>query len=134
AERETDAARRRPWLSVVVIGAGPTGVELAGTLAEIARHTMRGEFRRFDPGEARVILLEGGERVLPSYPPDLSEKARLQLERLGVTVRTGARVTAIDADGVNVGDERIEARTVLWAAGVAASSLGRCLGVDTDRA
>src|SRR6266540_1370895 len=112
AERETDASRRAAWLTFVVIGAGATGVELAGTLAEIARHTLHGEFRRFDSRNARVVLVEGTDRVLPPYPPDLSEKARLQLERLGVTVWLGKRVTAVDAGGVSLGNDRIEARTV----------------------
>jgi NADH dehydrogenase len=134
AEREADAQRRRDWLTFVVIGGGPTGVELAGTLIEIARYTMRHEFRRADPAEARVILLEGLDRVLPPYPPDLSGKAQRQLERLGVEVRTRSMVTAVDAEGVSLGADRLRARTVLWAAGVAASSLGRSLGVPVDRA
>lgn len=134
AERETDPARRAAWLTFVVIGGGATGVELAGTLAEIARHTLRGEFRRFDPHDARVVLVEGSDRVLPPYTPDLSEKARLQLERLGVTVWLGRRVTGVDASGVSLGDEKVAARTVLWAAGVASSPLGRFLGVPLDRA
>ena len=134
AERETDAAKRAAWLTFVVIGAGATGVELAGTLAEIARHTLRGEFRRFDPHKSRVVLVEGGERVLPPYPPDLSEKALVQLERLGVTVWLGKRVTGVDAEGVTMGPERIAAKTVIWAAGVASSPLGRSLGVPLDRA
>ncbi|HUG77953.1 MAG TPA: NAD(P)/FAD-dependent oxidoreductase [Burkholderiales bacterium] len=134
AERETDAARRAVWLTFVVIGGGATGVELAGTLAEIARNTLPGEFRHFDPREARVVLIEAAERVLPPYPPDLSEKARLQLERLGVTVWLERRVTGISADGVRLGEETLAARTVLWAAGVAASPLGATLGVATDRA
>ena len=134
AERETDAAKRNAWLTFVVIGGGATGVELAGTLAEIARHTLRGQFRRFDPRNARVVLVEGTERVLPPYPSDLSEKARLQLERLGVTVFLERRITDVDRDGVSIGQERIAAKTVLWAAGVAASPLGRSLGVALDRA
>jgi NADH dehydrogenase len=134
AERETDAARRAAWLTFVVIGAGATGVELAGTLAEIARHTLRGEFRRFDPHTARVMLVEATDRVLPPYPPDLSEKARLQLERLGVMVVLGKRVTGLDGEGVQLGGERIEAKTVLWAAGIASSPLGRSLGAPLDRA
>ena len=134
AERETDAARRAAWLTFVVIGGGATGVELAGTMAEIARQTLRGEFRHYDPRSARVILVEGGDRILPPYPPDLSEKARLQLERLGVTVWVGKRVTGVDADGVAIGDERVDAKTVLWAAGVASSPLGRALGASLDRA
>jgi NADH:ubiquinone reductase (H+-translocating) len=134
AEREPDAARRAAWLTFVVVGAGATGVELAGTLAEIARHTLPGEFRRFDPRLARVVLVEGTDRVLPPYPPDLSEKARLQLERLGVTVFLQKKITGVDADGVFMGKERLEAKTVLWAAGVASSPLGKALGVPLDRA
>jgi NADH dehydrogenase len=134
AERESDPARRAAWLTFVVIGAGATGVELAGTLAEIARHTLRGEFRRFDPRTARVMLVEGTDRVLPPYPADLSQKARLQLERLGVIVFLGKRVTGIDDKGVQLGAERIEAKTVIWAAGVASSPLGRALGAPLDRA
>ena len=134
AERETDAAVRRAWLTFVVVGAGPTGVELAGTVAEIARHTLSNEFRRIDPSQARVVLLEGTDRVLPPYPPDLSEKARRQLEDLGVEVRSGALVTDVDGHGVCIGPERIESRTVLWAAGVAASPVGRSLGAPVDRA
>jgi NADH dehydrogenase len=134
AERETDPAKRAAWLTFVVIGAGATGVELAGTLAEISRHTLRGEFRRFDPHKARVVLVESGERVLPPYPADLSEKALVQLERLGVTVWLGKRVTGVDAESVTMGPERIAAKTVIWAAGVASSPLGRSLGVPLDRA
>lgn len=134
AERESVPAKRAQWLTFVVIGAGATGVELAGTLAEIARRTLKGEFRRFDPRNTRVVLVEGADRVLPPYPPDLSEKARLQLERLGVTVWLGKRVTAIDADGVSLGADRIAAKTVIWAAGVTSSPLGKSLGVPLDRA
>jgi NADH dehydrogenase len=134
AERESDPARRAAWLTFVVVGAGATGVELAGTLAEIARHTLRGEFRRFDPRTARVMLVEGTDRILPPYPADLSQKARLQLERLGVIVFLGKRVTGIDDKGVQLGAERIEAKTVIWAAGVASSPLGRALGAPLDRA
>ncbi|HWA37760.1 MAG TPA: NAD(P)/FAD-dependent oxidoreductase [Burkholderiales bacterium] len=134
AERETDPAKRAQWLTFVVIGGGATGVELAGTLAEIARRTLHGEFRRFDPRNTRVVLVEGSDRVLPPYPRDLSEKARLQLERLGVTVWVGKLVTAVDAEGVSLGADRIAARTVLWAAGVRSSPLGASLGVPLDRA
>src|SRR5688572_28625978 len=134
AERESDPARRAAWLTFVVIGGGATGVELAGTLAEIARHTLKGEFRRFDPTRARVVLVEGTDRVLPPYTPDLSEKARLQLEHLGVTVWLGKRVTGVDAEGVTLGAERLEAKTVIWAAGIASSPLGRSLGAPLDRA
>jgi NADH:ubiquinone reductase (H+-translocating) len=134
AERETDPTRRAAWLTFVIIGGGPTGVELAGMLAEISRHTLQGEFRRFDPRNTRVVLVEAADRVLPAYPPNLSEKARLQLERLGVTVWVGKPVTGVDATGVQLGDDRIAARTLMWAAGVAASPLGASLGVPRDRA
>jgi NADH dehydrogenase len=134
AEREADAAKRASWLTFVVVGAGATGVELAGTLAEIARHTLKGEFRRFDPRNARVILVEAANRVLPPYPPVLSDKARRQLERLGVTVFLEKTITGVDGEGVSMGEERIAARTVLWAAGVASSPLGRSLGAPLDRA
>jgi NADH dehydrogenase len=134
AERETDEAARREWLTFVVIGAGPTGVEMAGTLAEIARLTLRKDFRRIDPASARVVLVEAADRVLPPYPPDLSVKARRQLERLGVEVRLGTAVTAVERDGIELGAERIAARTIVWAAGVAASPLGRALSPQVDRA
>lgn len=143
AEREEDEARRAAWLTFVVIGGGPTGVEMAGTLAEIARHTLPGEFRRIDPASARIVLLEGTSRVLQAMPETLSESARAQLQRLGVEVRTGARVTAIDAQGLDVqpaeGEAyRLASRCVVWAAGVAASPLGRHLatatGAEVDRA
>ncbi len=135
AEREDDEARRRAFLTFVVVGGGPTGVELAGTVAELARHTLCREFRRIDPGSAQVVLLEAAPRVLPPYAADLSAKAQRQLERLGVEVRTGARVTAVDGDGVALdGAGRIQTRTVLWAAGVAASPLGASLGAPVDRA
>jgi NADH dehydrogenase len=117
-----------------VIGAGATGVELAGAFAEIARHTLRREFRRFDPRNARIVLVEGGDRVLPTYPADLSERARVQLERLGVTVWLGRPVTGIDAGGVRMGGDHLAARTIVWAAGVAASPLGASLGAPCDRA
>jgi NADH dehydrogenase len=134
AERETDPAARRQWLTFVVIGAGPTGVELAGAFAEIALHAMKRDFRTIDPSQAKIVLLEGLDRVLPPYPEDLSERARRQLERFDVEVRTGARVTSIDQRGVSIGNERIEARTVVWAAGVQASPLGATLGAPLDRA
>ena len=134
AEAEDDPAVRRALLTFAIIGGGPTGVELAGTLVEIARHTLRHEFRRIEPGDARVLLLEAGPRVLATFPESLSARASRQLERLGVEVRCGRPVSAIDAQGVSLGDERIAARTVLWAAGVAASPLARTLGVPLDRA
>ena len=149
AEREPDADQRAAWLTFVVIGAGPTGVEMAGTLAEIARHTLPGEFRHIDPASARILLLEGGPRVLQAMPEALSERAREQLERLGVQVRLNARVTDIDAHGLQVqpadktGSDsatsyRINSACIVWAAGVAASPLGQQLAADcgaaTDRA
>ena len=134
AERTEDPEEREAYLTFVVIGAGPTGAELAGALADIAKKTVVREFRRFDPRDARVLLIEGMDRVLPPYPPELSAKAQKQLEDLGVEVRTGTRVTRVDDDGVDLGEERIAARTVLWAAGVQASSLGAKLGAETDRA
>ncbi len=134
AEREVDAERRRQWLTLVVVGGGPTGVEMAGALAEIARHTLPGDFRHIDPKSARVVLVEAGPRVLSAYPPDLSESARRQLEALGVHVWTGAAVTGVDAEGVQMGADRLAARTVVWAAGVEASPLARSLGVQLDRA
>ncbi|MBD8874209.1 NAD(P)/FAD-dependent oxidoreductase [Rhodanobacter sp. DHB23] len=134
AEEEDDPARRQAWLNFVVVGGGATGVELAGTLAEIARHTLAGEFRRAQPGAANILLVEAGPRVLAAFDPALSAKAQRQLERLGVQVRLGQAVTAVDGTGVALGGERIATRTVLWAAGVAASSLGRCLDTPLDRA
>jgi NADH dehydrogenase len=134
AEREDDAGAREAWLSFVVIGGGPTGVELAGTLAEIARHTLRKEFRRSEPRHAQVHLVEAGPRVLAAMAAPLSESARRQLEKLGVQVHTGHPVTGIDAQGVRIGEERLPARTVLWAAGVAASPLAQGLGAPLDRA
>jgi NADH dehydrogenase len=133
AEREQDEHRRRELLTFVVVGGGPTGVEMAGALAEIARKTLPLEFRHIDPTKARIILLEGGERVLAAYTPDLSEKAQQQLERLGVVVRTKALVTKIDDSGVMIGEERIPSKTVIWAAGVAASPLARSLGAPLDK-
>lgn len=133
AERETDEARRRACLTFVVVGAGPTGVELAGALCEISRHTLARDFRNFDPTLARVILLEGTGRVLAGMDEGLGEVARAQLQELGVEVRLAAMVECIDDEGVIVGGERIAARTVLWAAGVRASPLAESLGVPLDR-
>src|SRR5439155_9686723 len=134
AEREGHEARRRAWLTFVIVGGGPTGVELAGTLAEIARHALRHDFRAIDPGQARILLLEAGPRVLAGFDPSLSAAAARQLAALGVEVRTGSAVTRITAGLVETGVERIETETVLWAAGVTASPLARTLGVPLDRA
>ena len=134
AEMAQDPLERDAWLTFVVVGGGPTGVELAGTLAEIARHTLKQEFRRIDPARSRVLLVEAGPRVLPAFPESLSATARRQLECLGVEVSTGRAITHVDAPGVRIGADFVAARTVLWAAGVAASPLGRSLGADVDRA
>jgi NADH dehydrogenase len=134
AERATDPVAQAAWLTFVVIGAGPTGAEMAGALTEIARHTMVRNFRRIRPDAARVILVEGKDRVLPPYPPDLSAKAQKQLEGLGVEVITNAIVTNVSATEVRIGDRTIPTRTVIWAAGVQASPLARTLGVPLDRA
>jgi NADH dehydrogenase len=144
AEREPDEARRAALMTFVIVGGGPTGVELAGAFAEIARQALVGDFRHIDPATARVLLLEHAARVLPPYDEGLSERARSQLLGLGAEVHTGALVTAIDAHGVSyeVRDgtnasprtERVAARTVVWAAGVAASPVGRSLGAPLDRA
>ncbi len=142
AEKESDLVNREAWLTFVVIGGGPTGVEMAGTLAEIAHRTLSGEFRRIDPGRARIVLVEGADRLLQAMPQSLSASARRQLEALRVEVRTGSRVTHIDAMGVTlqVGGQavRIDSRCMVWGAGVAASPLGRALadsiGIEADRA
>lgn len=134
AEAEPDPAKKAAWLSFAVVGGGPTGVELAGTLAEIARHTLRNEFRHIDPASAKVRLVEAGPRVLSSFPEVLSLKARRQLEKLGVEVLTGTPVSDIDSQGFTLGEQFVPARTVVWAAGVAASPLARTLDVPLDRA
>ena len=134
AERESDPVRRSALLTFVVVGGGATGVELAGALAEIARRTLARDFRNFDPASARVLLLEGAERVLPPFSPDLSASAERQLRALGVEVRTRTLVTRIDAFGVWIGAEHVPARTVLWAAGVEASRLTRSLEAPLDGA
>ncbi|HEX7437144.1 MAG TPA: NAD(P)/FAD-dependent oxidoreductase, partial [Caldimonas sp.] len=146
AERCTAAEAREPWLTFAIIGGGPTGVEMAGTLTEIARHTLRGEFRRIDPHRAHVVLIEGSKRVLGAFVPELSQRAADQLTRLGVDLRTGCKVTGIDAGGVTyearegeaLRTHRVASKTVIWAAGVAGSPLGRALadatGATLDRA
>jgi len=133
AESETDEAERRRLMNLVVVGGGPTGVELAGAIAELASRALAKDFRHIDPRAARIILVEAGPRVLATMPDDLSEDARKRLERLGVEVRLGAPVTAVDAAGVTTATERIEARTVLWAAGVAASPAGDWLDAERDK-
>jgi NADH dehydrogenase len=134
AERETDPARRRELLTFVIIGAGATGVEMAGALAEISHHALVRDFQNIDPSQARILLLEGAANVLPTFAEKLSLKARRSLEKLGVEIRTNTRVTNIDETGVYMGQERIPARTMIWAAGVAASPVARSLGVELDRA
>ena len=134
AERETDPEARKIELTFIIVGGGPTGVELAGTMSELARRSIPRDFRSIDTKTARVILLEGGDRLLAAYPPNLSAKAKRSLEKLGVEVRLSSRVTHIDASGVKVGEEHVAARNVFWAAGVQASALGRSLGVPIDRA
>ena len=134
AERESDEARRRALLTFVVVGGGPTGVELAGTMIELARHTLAGEFRAIDPRQSRVVLIEAGPRVLPAFRESLSTYAQQALERLGVEVLTGRAVTDVGPFGVRVGSETIEAATVIWAAGVQASPAAHWLAATSDRA
>jgi NADH dehydrogenase len=138
AEREPDAAARRALLNFVIVGAGPTGVELAGAICELARDTLREDFRSIDPRDARILLVEGEDRVLPAYPPDLSAKANRSLERLGAEIRVETLVKELDPEGVTLESggrrERVPARCVLWAAGVRASSLARVLGKEAGAA
>jgi NADH dehydrogenase len=138
AEQEPDPGRQTAWLTFVVVGAGPTGVEMAGQIGELARDTLRRDFRRIDPRAARILLVEAADRVLTTFPASLSAKARRSLEKLGVTVLTGRTVTRIDAESVTIDAERIPARTVVWAAGVVASGLAGTLaeltGAERDRA
>lgn len=134
AERETDEAKRRALLTFVIVGGGPTGVELAGAIAEISRHVMVRDFRAIDPREARIILIEAGPRILPTYPDDLSARAEASLKKLGVEVWKGSPVTAVEPSGVIVGSRHVSAATTLWGAGVAASPLARSLGVKLDHA
>ena len=134
AERETDPQKRQALLTFAIIGAGPTGVELAGAIIELARVTLRGQFRSIQPDEARVVLIEGGKRVLANFKPELSDYTLKSLRDLGVTVELGEVVSAVDANGVVYGGKRLEAATVIWAAGVEASPAARWLGVEADRA
>jgi NADH dehydrogenase len=143
AESEPDPQRREAWLTFVVVGAGPTGVEMAGQIGELARDTLRREFRKIDPRKARILLVEAADRVLTTFPASLSAKAARSLQRLGVTVFVGRTVTGVDGESVTVDDasgksERISSRTIVWAAGVTASGLGTRLaeltGTESDRA
>jgi NADH:ubiquinone reductase (H+-translocating) len=132
AERDTNVEARRRHLTFVVVGGGPTGVELAGAIGEMSRYTLARDFRSIDPRQTRVILIEAGPRILPSFESKLAARAMRDLESLGVQVWTNARVTDVVADGVTVGSEKVTASTVLWAAGVCASDVGRTLGAKTD--
>jgi NADH dehydrogenase len=134
AELASDEAERRRLLTFVVVGGGPTGVELAGAMAELSRHALQREFRHVDPRKARILLVEAGPRLLATFPEDLSNYATRSLRRMGVEVRTDARVTNCDAGGVSLGNERIEASTTVWAAGVVASPAGSWIGAERDRA
>jgi NADH:quinone reductase (non-electrogenic) len=134
AERETDPAMQQELLTFVLVGGGPTGVELAGTLAEIARQTLRDEFRSIDPSRSRIVLIEAGPTILSTFPEELRDAARRSLMRLGIDICENTRVTGIDAHGVLIGGDRVTAGTVLWAAGVAASPLVATLGVPLDTA
>src|SRR5437762_862319 len=133
AEKTTDEAARKTAMTFVIIGGGPTGVEMAGAIAEISRHTLAKDFRRIDPSQAQVILIEGEPRLLAAYPPDLSESARKQLVALGVEVRTSTRATNLTEAGVQIGDEFIPCRVKIWAAGNIASFVGKTLGAPADR-
>ena len=133
AETESDAAERRRLLDFVIVGGGPTGVEMAGAVAELAKSALASDFRAIDPRQARIILVEAELRLLTAFDPSLSEAAKRSLEELGVEVQLGVRVTAADCGGVSLGSERIEARTIIWGAGVMASPAGRWLGVPTNR-
>jgi NADH dehydrogenase len=134
AENERDPDIQRAYLTFVVVGGGPTGVELAGAIADISRTAMQGDFRRIDPAKARIVLLEAAPRVLTAFSDDLSERARRDLREIGVDVRTNAKVDAIDPEGVTIGSERLPARTVFWAAGVQAERLAITPALETDRA
>ncbi len=133
AEIEDDPKQHRDLLTFVLVGAGPTGVELAGAIAELRRFTFASDFRRVDPASARIILVQGGPRILPTFHASLAEAAHRRLEDLGVEIRTGSRVTHVDGSGVVVNDERISSRTVIWTAGVTPSPAGKWLGVPTDK-
>src|SRR5207245_6594455 len=133
AEREADESRRKALLTFVIVGGGPTGVELAGAIAEISRHVMAQDFRVIDPRQARIILVEAGPRILPAYPESLSAKAEASLEKMGVEVLTKSMVTSVEPSAVVIGGGEILTMTTLWAAGVLASPLVRSLGALLDR-
>lgn len=133
AEASTDQDEQKKQMTFVIVGGGPTGVEMAGAIGEMSRFTLAKDFRSINAKSARVILMESGPRVLSAFPAELSDRAASDLEKLGVQVWTGSVVSAVDSDGVTVGSERIQAATVIWAAGVQASSLGKKLNVETDR-
>lgn len=132
AERETDEEKRQELLTFVLVGGGPTGVELAGALAELARKSLQGDFRHIRPASARIVLVEGEQRIIPSFPASLTRKARAKLQQLGVEIRTGVHVTAVDQDSVKIGDQRLPTNNVIWTAGVKASPAGQWLGTETD--
>jgi NADH:ubiquinone reductase (H+-translocating) len=134
AEREPDPAKRMEYLTLVIIGGGPTGVEVAGTIADLARDTLKGDFRVIDPAKAQVVLIEGGPRVLPAFSEDMSAYAKRALEKLGVTVHLGHPVTECHADGVEFGSQSLRAKTIIWAAGVQASPAAKWLNAPSDRA
>jgi NADH dehydrogenase len=134
AEQETDPSKRAAELTFVLVGGGPTGVELAGSIAELAHQALQSDFRHVDPQSTRILLVEAGPRILAAFPEGLAEKAAQYLRKRGVEIRTGGRVDQVDAEGVSISGERIAARTVIWAAGVAASPAGKWLSAETDRA
>lgn len=134
AETEIDPKERRSLLNFVIVGGGPTGVEMVGAIAELAKRALASDFRAIDPREARIVLVEAGPRLLPPFDPALSEIAKRSLKQIGVEVRLGAAVTDCDCSGAMLGNERIDARTIIWAAGVKASPAGAWLGAETDRA
>ncbi|MEM7233555.1 MAG: NAD(P)/FAD-dependent oxidoreductase, partial [Planctomycetota bacterium] len=133
AEKEPDPTRHKEWLTFVIVGGGPTGVELAGAIGEMSRYALAKDFRSIDPASTRVVLVEAGPRILPSFAESLSARAMRDLESLGVQIWTGTSVTHVGPEGVEAGDDRLSARTVLWAAGVQASRLGKKLGAELDR-
>lgn len=132
AEREADEEKRRELLTFVLVGGGPTGVELAGALTELAQESLQGNFRHLHPSNARIVLVEGEERIIPSFPTSLTRKAKAKLQQLGVEVRTGVHVTDVNQNSVKIGDQWLPTRNVIWTAGVKASPAGKWLGAETD--